>query len=124
MPTIIDVLTSQISTFRLLHFYSIWGVILHVLFFMNIIGNTFPIALFILIGSQLLLFIYPAYINTIKINWVYEFILHYAPVLLIKPDFSNMKYLYITALLYTIIFNFKIIEIYKNPIQYMKEQIK
>jgi hypothetical protein len=59
---------------------------------MKQIGNTFPIALFILIGSQLLLFIYPAYINTIKINWFYEFILHYAPVIMIKPDFSNISY--------------------------------
>jgi hypothetical protein len=124
IPTIMDVITSQIYTFRLLHFYSIWGIILHVLFFMNIIGNTFPIALFILVGSQILLFIYPAYINNIKINWFYECILHYAPVLLIKSDFSNMKYLYISALLYTIIFNFKIIQIYKNPTQYMKEKIK
>jgi len=119
MPTIIDLITNKISTFRLFHFYSIWGLIMHVLFFMKQIGNTFPIALFILIGSQLLLFIYPAYINTIKINWFYEFILHYAPVIMIKPDFSNIKYLYLTAFLYTIIFNTKILEIYKDPLTYL-----
>jgi len=121
MPTIMDIITNQISIFRLFHFYTIWGVIMHVLFFMKVIGNTFPIALFILIGSQLLLFIYPAYINTIKINWLYEFILHYLPVLMIKPDLSNIKYLYITAFLYTIIFNVKILEIYKDPISYLKK---
>jgi hypothetical protein len=120
MPTIIDLITNKISTFRLFHFYSIWGLIMHVLFFMKQIGNTFPIALFILIGSQLLLFIYPAYINTIKINWFYEFILHYAPVIMIKPDFSNIKYLYLTAFLYTIILNTKILEIYKDPISYLR----
>lgn len=121
MPSIMNVITNQIYTFRLLHFYSIWGLIFHILFFMNIIGNTFPIALFILIGSQILLFIYPAYIKTITINWFYEFILHYAPVMLLKPDFSNMKYLYFSALIYTIIFNVKIIDIYKDPLRYLHQ---
>lgn len=121
MPTIMDIIMNKMSMFRLFHFYSIWGVIFHILFFMKIIGNTFPIALFILIGSQILLFIYPAYINTIKINWFYEFILHYAPVMLIKPDFSNIKYLYFSALLYTIIFNIKIIDIYKDPLRYLHQ---
>lgn len=121
MSIIMDIITNQIFTFRLFHFYSIWGIVFHILFFMNIIGNTFPIALFILIGSQILLFIYPAYITSMKINWFYEFILHYAPVLLINPDFSNIKYLYLSALLYTSIFNVKILDIYKDPIRYMKQ---
>ena len=119
MDVITNVIPNQMPTFRLFHFYSIWGVVFHILFFMNVIGNTFPIALFILVGSQFLLFIYPAYINSIKINWFYEFILHYAPVMLINPDFSNIKYLYFSALLYTIIFNVKILEMYKDPLRYL-----
>ena len=110
---------NKINWFRLFHFYSTWGLISHVLYYLNIIGNTFPIAIFILVVSQFFLFIYPGYIHIMQINWIYEFIFHYIPIILIKPNFSNMKYLYISALIYAILFNFKIIEIYKDPLKYI-----
>lgn len=109
----------KINWFKLFHFYSTWGLISHVLYYFNIIGNTFPIATFILVASQIFLFIYPGYIYIMKINWIYEFIFHYIPIILIKPNFSNMKYLCISVMIYAILFNFKIIDIYKDPLKYI-----
>jgi len=94
---------------------------MHIMYFFNIIGNTFPIALFVLIISQIFLFIYPAYIKTIHVNWFYEFGLHWLPILLIKPSFEHMNYLYFTLLTYILAFNQHIVKIYKDPIEYLNE---
>lgn len=103
------------------HFYSVISFILHLLYLFNFIGNTYPIALFILICSQFLLFIFPGYINFMKINWYYEFILHWLPVFIIKYDFTNINYLYLSLLLYIIVFNKKICVIYADPIKYLND---
>jgi hypothetical protein len=101
------------------HFYSVWSIIIHIMYFLRLIKNTYPIALFVLTVSQFFLFIYPSYITIMKINWIYEFILHWLPIILIKPDYTNMNYLYASLLAYVIIFNTKIFTIYSNPIKYL-----
>ena len=106
---------------KYLYFYSIWGLIFNLLYFFGIIGNTYPIALFILVFSQVMLFIYPSYITNkdIKVNWFYEFFLHWLPILIITPSFLHINYLYMSLSLYIIIFNTKILTIYKNPIKFL-----
>lgn len=105
---------------KIFHFYSVWSIFIHAMFFLDIIGNTFPIALFVLIVSQLFLFIYPGYIRyKYDISWLNEFVLHWLPILLIEPNFENMSYLYITLLAYFLTFNKKILNIYYDPIQYL-----
>ncbi len=58
---------------------------LHLLYFIGLIGNTFPIALFVCIVSQFFLFVHPGYINKIKINWFYELLFHWLPIILHRP---------------------------------------
>ena len=103
------------------HFYSIWSAIMHTMYLLNIIENTFPIALFVLVVSQFFLLIYPSYIKNMDINWKNEFILHWLPVLLIEPSFENTTYLYTSLSMYILIFNKKIYFIYKGPIRYLND---
>ena len=103
------------------HFYSVISFMLHLLYFIGLIGNTFPIALFVCIVSQIFLFVHPGYINKIKINWFYEFLFHWLPIILIKYDLSNMNYLYSSSLFYIVIMNKKIIIIYNDPLKYLQD---
>ena len=89
----------------------------------HLINNTFPNAIFVLTISQLFLFIYPGYINMMRINWANEFILHWLPVLLIEPSFEHVNYLYISFSIYFVIFNKNIIVIYKDPIRYLSNDL-
>jgi len=104
------------------HFYSSWSIIIHILYYLNIIDNTFPVALFVLFVSQLFLFVYPGYIyKDMTINWVNEFVLHWLPVILIEHSFENIHYLYISLLVYLFVFNKTIVVIYNDPIRYLSE---
>ncbi len=107
---------------RYLHFYSVWSGLLHLMHLLDIIENTFPIAIFVFIISQIFLFIHPCYIRTMEINWINEFILHWLPILLIEPNFNNINYLYISFSVYSVIFNKNIIIIYKDPIGYLSNK--
>lgn len=107
---------------KYLHFYSFVALILHLLYFLNIIGNTYPIALFVLVVSQILLFIYPGYLHMYGCKYlIIDFVLHWIPYLLIKEDCTNTDYLTKSLIIYLIIFNYKIVEIYRNPIRFLNK---
>lgn len=114
-------INEEIKFIKYFHFYSVWSCLIHGMYFLNIIGNTFPIALFVLIISQIFLFVYPAYITYTSINWFYEFTLHWLPVFIITPSLNNTNYLYISLILYALIFNTNIFNIYKDPVKYLNE---
>jgi hypothetical protein len=77
---------------------------LHFLYFLNIIGNTYPIALFVLVASQNFIFVYPRYITYKVMDFdmmcINETLFHWFPFFLIERNFDNMHYLYISLYLY------------------------
>jgi hypothetical protein len=109
------------ASIKYLHFYSIIAIILHLLYFLNIIGNTYPIALFVLVISQILLLFCPGYIYMYGCKYILvDIILHWMPYIVIKEDYTNTNYLLYSLILYLIIFGNKVIRIYKNPLTYIQ----
>ena len=73
-------------------FYTFWAIILHGAYFLWVAPNTSIIAWFVLIMSQIMLFIYPNYIKKYGRNKpliVSELILHYLPVILLPLEYDK-----------------------------------
>jgi hypothetical protein len=90
---------------------------------MNLIGNTYPVALFVLVVSQNFIFVYPRYITYKDIDYnmmvINEAFLHWLPFFIIERNFDNTHYLYISLSFYILVFNKNIITIYTKPLQYL-----
>ncbi len=108
-------LLSKIKYSRFLCFYTLWALVLHILYYKGIIGNTFPIALFVLICSQVIAFMNPKYPYIVP----FEFIFHFLPVLLIPVSFENVNYLVYSFIFYLILINTNSILVYINPIKFL-----
>ena len=52
---------SKIKWSKFLCFYTIWAILFHILYLKGYIGNTFPIALFVFICSQVIALVEPKY---------------------------------------------------------------
>ena len=100
---------------RFIYFYTIWAFVLHILYYKKIIGNTFPIALFVFICSQIIAIINPKYTYVIP----FEIIFHFIPILLIPVSFEHTDYLVYTFLLYLVISNTKSFSVYNDPIGFL-----
>lgn len=114
--------------YKLLYFYTFWAFVMHVLYYLKIIKNTFIIALFTLVGSIFLFHIYPNYYKKYKNEksitkylFVIDIIFHYLPVFLIPINFDNMDYFYILTTIYIILFNFTIFKVYYDPYNFIYE---
>lgn len=114
--------------YKLLYFYTFWAFVMHVLYFLKIIKNTFVIALFTLVGSVFLYHIYPNYYKKYneydkikKYLIITDIIFHYLPVFIIPMDFSNINYFYMLTITYIILFNVTIFKTYKDPYKFMKK---
>jgi|LakMenE18May11ns_1017448.scaffolds.fasta_scaffold9363412_1 hypothetical protein len=106
---------SKIKYHKFLCFYTIWALFLHFLYYKGYIGNTFPIALFVLICSQIIAYINPKYPYFVP----FEFLLHFLPVILIPVSFENTDYLVLSFLLYIILINKNSIKLYTDPISFL-----
>ena len=106
---------NQIKYTRFMCFYTIWALFLHFLYYKGYIGNTFPIAVFVLICSQVIAIVNPNYPYIVP----FEFVLHFLPVILINCSFENTNYLVYSFLLYIILINSMSFTIYINPIKFL-----
>lgn len=101
-------------------FYSFWAIVFHIFYFFGILPNTRPIALFVLIASQCMNFIYPNYRKLYKPRsydyYIFEFVFHILPILVVPFSLSNSSVLLFawTILLYMMCHNTNIILYYKN----------
>lgn len=100
---------------RFIYFYTIWAFILHFLYYKGIIGNTFPIALFVFICSQIIAIVNPKYPYVVP----FEIIFHFIPLLIIPVSFLHTEYLVYTFLLYLIFSNTKSFNVYIDPINFL-----
>lgn len=105
----------KIKFSKFLCFYTLWALILHILYYKGLIGNTFPIAFFVFICSQVIAFINPKYPYSIP----FEFVFHFLPLLLIPISFENVNYLVYSFLLYIILVNTNSFLLYTNPIKFL-----
>lgn len=102
---------------RFVCFYTIWATLLHILYLQGHIGNTFPIALFVFICSQIIAFINPKYPYILP----FEIIFHIIPLFIIPISFEHTEYLVYSFFLYLIILNTDAIKLYDNPLRYITE---
>jgi hypothetical protein len=105
----------KIKWSRFICFYTIWALILHILYLKGYIGNTFPIALFVFVMSQTIALINPKYPYVIP----FEFLFHFLPLLIIPVSFENTDYLVFTFILYLILINTNSIKLYNDPIKFL-----
>ena len=106
---------SKIKWNKFLCFYTIWATILHILYLKGYIGNTFPIALFVFVCSQVIAFINPKYPYIVP----FEFLFHFLPLFIIPISFEHTNYLVYSFLIYIILINTKAFQIYLNPIKFL-----
>ena len=106
---------NKIKWYRFIYFYTIWAFVLHILYYKKIIGNTFPIALFVFICSQAIAIVNPKYPYIIP----FEIVFHFIPILLIPVSFEHTDYLVYTFLLYLIFSNTKSFSVYNDPIKFL-----
>jgi hypothetical protein len=106
---------SKIKWNKFLCFYTIWATILHILYLKGYIGNTFPIALFVFVCSQVIAFINPKYPYIVP----FEFLFHFLPLFIIPISFEHTNYLVYSFLIYIILINTKALQIYLNPIKFL-----
>jgi hypothetical protein len=100
---------------KFLCFYTIWAFILHLLYFKGYIGNTFPIALFVFICSQVIAVINPKYPYVLP----FEFFFHFLPLFIIPISFEHNEYLVLSFILYLLLVNTDSFRLYLNPIKFL-----
>jgi hypothetical protein len=105
----------KIKYSRFICFYTIWAMFLHILYLKGYIGNTFPIALFVCICSQVIAFINPKYPYFLP----FEFLFHFLPLLIIPVSFENVNYLVYSFLLYLLVINTNSLKVYLNPVKFL-----
>jgi len=105
----------KIKWYKFIYLYTIWAFVLHILYYKKIIGNTFPIALFVFICSQLIAIVNPIYQYVLP----FEIIFHFIPLLIIPVSFEHTEYLVYTFLLYLIFSNTKLFNVYMDPIKFL-----
>lgn len=106
---------SKIKYSRFLCFYTIWAFFLHILYLKGYIGNTFPIALFVFICSQVIALISPKYPYVIP----FELFFHFLPLFIIPVSFENVNYLVYSFITYLILINTSSILVYNDPIKFL-----
>ena len=106
---------SKIKFSRFVFLYTIWATVLHILYLKGYIGNTFPIALFVFICSQILSIINPRYPYIIPL----EILFHFLPLFIIPVSFEHTDYLAYSFLLYVIISNTNTFKSYIEPIKFL-----
>jgi hypothetical protein len=105
----------KIKWHRFIYFYTIWAFVLHILYYKGVIGNTFPIALFVFVCSQIIAIVNPIHTYVIP----FEIVFHFIPLLLIPVSFEHTEYLVYTFLLYLIFSNTKSFSVYIDPINFL-----
>ena len=106
---------SKIKFHRFLCFYTIWAFVFHILYLKGYIGNTFPIALFVFVCSQVIAFINPKYPYVIP----FEFFFHFLPLFLIPVSFENVDYLVLSFIIYLVLINTESFKVYLDPIKFL-----
>ena len=106
---------SNIKWSRFLCFYTLWASVLHIMYLNGYIGNTYPIAVFVFLCSQIIAIINPKYPYIIP----FEVLFHIIPLFIIPVSFENTDYLVYSFLLYLILVNKDSIKLYINPVKYL-----
>lgn len=124
---------------KLTDFYTFHSIFYHLLYLIGIIPSTKYISLFVLIGSQILNYIFPKYMNMVqsKINYLLiDFIIHILPVVIIflyntnKVPLIDMSM--VSLLLFSLVIYFiylyvylekSVYEIYINPFKYLNIEL-
>ncbi len=111
-------------------FYTFWGLVFHLLYFLWYIPNTWIIALFILVVSQIFLFVRPNYIKMYGLNLnaiIREAVFHRAPVRLVPMWFSRASLRFFLASLWLYLRVHgpgRVIELYKDKKNVVKEWLQ
>ena len=113
----------------LLSFYSLWGLFFHFFFYLELVPNTYTLAVFILLVSFIFQWIYPGYYFVYP--WKYipslligDIVTHYLPVIYLKKS-NDLRVLVYSLLLYLAIFELDhIIYVYEDPIGYTEKVLK
>ena len=103
---------------RFLCFYTIWASVLHLLYFRGYIGNTFPIALFVFISSQVIAFINPKYPYVLP----FELFFHILPLFIIPVSFEHNEYLVLSFILYLSLVTTDSFRLYLDPIKFLTQK--
>lgn len=110
---------------KMMHYYTSWAAILHLMYYCGLIDSTYYIALFVFFGGLFVEYIYPANmfnVNNKLIALFFSFVFHLLPFLIIKKENAKICYLFASLLCYFLFFKFeikKIFEIYWNPQKYI-----
>jgi hypothetical protein len=108
---------SKLKFRKFIYLYTIWAFVLHILYLNGYIGNTFPIALFVFVCSQILVLINPIYPYYLP----FELFFHFLPLFIIPVSFEHVDYLVLSFIAYLIIVNSLSFNIYINLIKFLKQ---
>ena len=107
---------------RILHFYSVWALILHILSmkYHGVIGCTFTIAVFCWIVNNYFVFVWPKYLTwyTPK-DVLVDFALHWAPLFLLPVCWGGTKLLVVSFFVYLVVMGDSVWDAYSNPRAYL-----
>jgi hypothetical protein len=117
-PVKIQNILPKIKWSSFMCFYTIWAIILHILYLNGKIGNTYPIALFVFLCSQIMAMINPKYPYIIP----FEVLFHIIPLFIIPVSFENIDYLVYSFFLYLILINEYSIKLYIDPLKYLTKK--
>lgn len=110
---------------KILHYYSTYAIILHLMYYCGLIDSTYYIAVFTFFGSLFLEYIYPAYMFNVtnKFNiFLFGILIHLIPFLIIPKENAKMSYLVVSLICYLLFLQFdidNIIKLYNNPEKYI-----
>jgi len=106
---------SKIKWHKFLCFYTIWAFVFHILYLKGYIGNTFPIAVFVFVCSQVIALVNPKYPYVLP----FEFFFHFLPLFIIPVSFEHVDYLVLSFILYLVLINTDSFKLYLNPIKFL-----
>jgi len=106
---------SKIKWHKFLYFYTIWAFVFHILYLKGYIGNTFSIAVFVFVCSQVMALVNPKYPYILPL----EFIFHFLPLFIIPVSFEHVDYLVLSFILYLALINTDSFKLYLNPIKFL-----
>lgn len=108
-------------------FYTFQAVAFHILYFLDLIPNTRPIAFITFVWSQIMNFIYPNYRKIYRPRgyemYLFEIILHISPLFIIPYSISTSSLVFSisTLIIYIITHKHNIIWIYRNNRETMQK---